>query len=62
MVQGNIILYIVEYISNMSQFSRNENENPKANSSNFKKPSVLAQTITSVYNSADLKDIFFKKS
>ena len=57
MVHSNISWHIFEYVSNRSKSSRNKNENLRSDCYNFKKLSVLAQTIRSLSNS----EHFFKR-
>ena len=54
MVHGNILWCTFEHLSNTSHFPRNKNESfkPKNSRYDFKKHSVLAQTISFLYNSA----------
>ena len=59
MVHSNVIRRIFGCVSNKSQFRRKKMKVSDPNFYHFKKLSVLAQTIRSLYNSAYLKNILF---
>ena len=60
MLHGNNIWHRFEYVSDRSQFSRNKNESFKPNCYDFKKLSVLGQTISFFYNDKNVFSTILK--